>query len=67
MDDEVVGLCVAGFVSFCGYLAITVGIYRSAVDRFDEFAGRVRIRFGPAGSTPPPPPPEMLVTLEAAD
>jgi ABC-type transport system involved in multi-copper enzyme maturation permease subunit len=55
VPGEFVGLCFTGGIAFCGYLALTWGAYRSAIDRFDEFAGRVipRSRVLPATIGPP--------------
>jgi len=55
VPSEFVGLCFTGGIAFCGYLALTWGAYRSAIDRFDEFAGRVipRSRVLPATIGPP--------------
>ncbi|MGC3972690.1 MAG: ABC transporter permease subunit [Pirellulales bacterium] len=53
--DMFLGLCVAGVFSLGCYWGIAYFTYRSAIDRFDEFSGRVVPQLRRLPTTIPPP------------
>lgn len=62
-EGEFVGMTVMGVIALVGYAAFTWFTYQSTVDRFDEFSGRIRPRFGP----PVDRSGEPVATLQASD
>ena len=62
-EREFVGMSVMGVGALLAYAFITWLTYRSTVDRFDEFSGRIRPKFGP----PVDRSEEPVATLQASD
>ncbi len=62
-ESEFVGMTVMGVVALLGYATITWFTYQGTVDRFDEFSGRIRAKFGPSVDRSGEP----AATLQASD